>query len=81
VSQKKIIMRLCTFGRIVTLALAVVVALLLANAQPRGRVPRIGVLSSTSLSDREPFLDGLGHWLQELGWVEGQTLAVEWRWA
>jgi putative ABC transport system substrate-binding protein len=63
------------------LTLAILVAPLLANAQPRGRVPRIGVLASTSPVERGAFLDGFGHGLHELGWVEGQSIAVEWRWA
>jgi ABC-type uncharacterized transport system substrate-binding protein len=81
VSKKEIPMRLCTVGVVVTLALAVLVAPLLANAQPRGSMPRIGVLSSSSPSKSGTFLDGFRHGLHELGWVEGQSIAVEWRWA
>jgi len=81
VSKKEITMRLCTVGLVVTLALAVLVAPLLANAQPRGRVPHIGVLSSASPSERGLFLAGFWHGLHELGWVEGQSIAIEWRWA
>jgi putative tryptophan/tyrosine transport system substrate-binding protein len=62
------------------LILAILVAPLLANAQPRGRVPRIGVLSSTSPAHPGPFLDGFRHGLHGLGWVEGQAIAVEWQW-
>src|SRR5262245_22977614 len=77
-------MRRSAIGLMLTLAFAILVAPLLANAQPLGRVPRIGFLSSTSPSsdsERGTFLDGLRHGLHELGWVEGQSIAVEWRWA
>src|SRR5262245_37195720 len=74
-------MRCTTVGSIITLILSVLMAPLLVNAQPLGRVPRIGVLSSSAPSERGVFLDGLWHGLHELGWVEGQSIAVEWRWA
>jgi putative ABC transport system substrate-binding protein len=81
VSKKEISMRLCSVGLVVTLALAVLVAPLVANAQPWGRMPRIGVLSATSPAERWGAVDGLRHGLHELGWVEGQSITVEWRWA
>jgi putative tryptophan/tyrosine transport system substrate-binding protein len=74
-------MRLYPVGLMAMLALAVLVAPLVANAQPRGRVPRIGVLLPTSPSVRGAFGDGFWHGLHELGWVEGQSIAIEWRWA
>jgi ABC-type uncharacterized transport system substrate-binding protein len=81
VSKQEITMRLCTVGLVVTLALAVLVAPLLANAQLRGSMPRIGVLSTASPAEPGAFLEGFRHGLHELGWVEGQSIAVEWRWA
>src|SRR5215831_1783710 len=71
------VMRRSVIGFMLTLT--ILVAPLLANAQPRGRVPRIGVLATTSPSQRGAFLDGFGHGLHELGWIEGQSIAVEWR--
>lgn len=54
---------------------------LVAQAQPAGKVPRIGFLMSTSpttIADRvAAFREGL----RELGWVEGTNIAVEYRWA
>ena len=49
--------------------------LLAAEAAPAGHIPRIGVLSSASGPTllREAF----GQSLRELGYVEGQNLAVE----
>jgi putative ABC transport system substrate-binding protein len=52
-------------------------------AQPVGKVPRIGELafaradSQRAQSLREVFLQGL----REVGWVEGQNLVIESRWA
>jgi putative ABC transport system substrate-binding protein len=52
-----------------------------ARAQQPRKVPRIGVLlpgTSTSFSVRaKAFAEGL----RDLGYVEGQTIAIEWRWA
>jgi putative tryptophan/tyrosine transport system substrate-binding protein len=55
----------------------------LAAVAPPAKVPQTGVLTSITQpavpdwKQRTPFLQGLG----ELGWLEGQTLAIEWRWA
>lgn len=67
---------------IVLLAAAVHVALLVGAAQQAANIPRIGLLSPTSLSDpRTPrFLDAFRHGLRELGYVEGQNMAIESRW-
>jgi hypothetical protein len=46
-------------GLVVTLALAILVAPFLASAQPRGRVAQIGMLLSTSPTERGPFGNGL----------------------
>jgi putative tryptophan/tyrosine transport system substrate-binding protein len=66
---------------VVTLALGLFVALLAAEAQRRGNVPRIGVLSTGSprvaVARFEPFIQGL----RELGYVEGQTIAFAYRFA
>ena len=49
-------------------------------AQQSQRMPRIGVLlpgaPSTSSPRTQAFLDGLA----ELGYVEGRTIAIEWKW-
>ena len=74
-------MRLCTVGLVVPLALAVLVAPLVAHAQLRESMPRIGVLSTASPAEPGAFVEGFRHGLHALGWVEGQSIAVEWRWA
>src|SRR5438132_4364234 len=54
---------------------------LAAEAQQAGRVPRIGFLSLTSPSDRPPLLDAFRQGLRELGWVEGQNIVIDYRYA
>src|SRR2546426_3725064 len=50
-----------------------------AVAQPTGRIWRIGVLNTGS---REASLDdAFARGLRESGYVEGQNVAIEWRWA
>ena len=54
---------------------------LAAEAQQAGKVPRIGFLSATSPSDRPHLLDAFRHRLRELGWVEGQNIVIDYRYA
>ena len=49
--------------------------------QQTGKVPRIGFLSLTSPSDRPPLLDAFRQGLRELGWVEGQNIVIDYRYA
>ena len=53
--------------------------LLPSRSQQGARIPRIGFLGSGSAEsfNREPFVQGM----RDLGWVEGQTVAIEWRFA
>jgi putative ABC transport system substrate-binding protein len=73
-------------GRIVArallrLSLAIVVILAVsqevADAQPTGKVFRIGLLSSGSTTT--PPIEGFRQGLRDLGWVEGQNIVVEYR--
>ena len=53
-----------------------------AGAQQAGKVPRVGVLSGGSRSDPAPRgVDAVQQGLRELGYVEGQSIAIEYRWA
>jgi putative ABC transport system substrate-binding protein len=54
---------------------------LAADAQQAGKVPRIGFLGVTSASDRPPLLDAFRKRLRELGWVEGQNIVIDYRFA
>jgi putative ABC transport system substrate-binding protein len=52
---------------------------LTVDAQPTGKVPRIGVLRQGSPPD--PLVEGLRQGLRELGYVEGRNVSIEYRWA
>ena len=70
-----------TLGLLVTLTLGLLVVPLAAEAQPAGKVPRIGVLMQgvppgASGDELDVFRQGL----RDLGYVEGQTIALEVRW-
>src|SRR5262250_2086299 len=55
---------------------------LAARAQQQaGKVPRIGFLGLTSPSDRPSLLDAFRQGLRELGWVEGQNIVIDYRYA
>jgi len=67
---------------IITLALGLLLApLLAADAQQAGKVPRIGFLQTGSPSDTLPRLDAFRQGLRELGWVEGQNIVIDYRFA
>jgi ABC-type uncharacterized transport system substrate-binding protein len=70
-----------TFGCIVTLILSLLAAPLAADAQAPAKVPRIGVLSGSSLTAGARSRAAFRHGLRELGYVEGQTIVLEERWA
>ena len=55
----------------------------LAPAQTVTRAARIGFLSASSPADprTKGFVEALRQGLRELGWVEGQNLIIEYRWA
>ena len=64
-----------------TLSAGLLAAPLAAEAQQAGRVPRIGFLNLTSPSDRPSHLDAFRQRLRELGWVEGQNIVIDYRYA
>jgi len=68
-------MRLYPIGLVATLALAVLVAPLSANAQPPGKGFRVGLL--LPLSFGLPGHQAFQQRLQELGYIEGQNLTLE----
>jgi hypothetical protein len=70
-------------GLLVTFALGLLLAPLAAEAQPVAKIPRIGVLSagfSPGSADPAAF-EAFRQGLRTLGYVEGQTIVVEYRWA
>ena len=52
-----------------------------AHAQSKGKVYRIGYLSAPTRASVEGVVQAFLGALRELGWVEGQNLIVEYRWA
>ena len=71
--NKKIVIWLLTAVLLTTVSLS--------EAQQRGKVPRIGFLGNSTAALEEnlvgPFRDGL----RDLGYVEGQNILIEYRWA
>src|SRR5262249_22346299 len=53
---------------------------LAARAQQTGKVPTIGFLGATTHSAWEHQVDAFVQRLRELGWSEGRTVAIEYRW-
>ncbi len=70
-------------GPTLTLVLALVLGILVApratEAQQAGMVPRIGVLSQAAPPNNR--VESLKQGLRDLGWVEGQNVGVEYRYA
>ncbi len=67
-------------GRAIVLTVGLTLAPLAAEAQQAAKIPRLGYLvlaplSETPSPERAAFLAGL----RELGWLEGKTIAVEYR--
>ncbi len=62
--------------------LGLLAAPLTVDAQQPARMPRIGILVPTAPPPaRQPWLDAFREALRELGYVEGQTVLLEVRWA
>ena len=74
-------MRLSAIGVMLTLALSLLVALHTSPAQQAARVPRIGYLQAGGPGPSASFLAALRQGLSETGYVEGQNLTIEYRWA
>jgi putative ABC transport system substrate-binding protein len=73
-------MRLSAIG--VMLTLAILWAPLTAQTPPAGKVPRLGlVFPAESPSPEEPNLAAFREALRHLGYVEGRTVALEYRYA
>ena len=67
-------------GFIVTLTLSLLAASLTVTAQPRSTVPRIGILTPAAEAST-PLWEAFRHGLRDLGYVEGQTIVLEYRFA
>jgi len=66
---------------VMMLALALLAAPLAAEAQHAGKVYRVGFLSPFAPSDAAPWHEAFRQGLRALGWVEGQNISIEYRYA
>jgi putative ABC transport system substrate-binding protein len=73
-------MRCKSLRILLSLALSIFVALCAVVATPQAKLPRIGYLSPGA-SEPSSILDSFRQGLRELGYVEGQTIALEPRFA
>jgi putative ABC transport system substrate-binding protein len=67
--------------RLVILALGLLVAPLMAEAQQAPRLWRVAFLGAESPATSGHFLDAFRQGLRDLGYIEGQTITIEARWA
>jgi putative tryptophan/tyrosine transport system substrate-binding protein len=54
---------------------------LAGSAQQAGKLPTIGFLGAATPSAQSKWVTALVQRLRELGWIEGRTIAIEYRWA
>jgi putative tryptophan/tyrosine transport system substrate-binding protein len=54
---------------------------LAARAQQPAKLPTIGYLGGGSPASQRAWLDAFVRRLRELGWIEGRTVAIDYRWA
>jgi putative ABC transport system substrate-binding protein len=65
----------------VALAGGLLAAPLPAEAQPAGKVPRVAYLSASSAASGTWGVEAFRQGLRELGYVEGRSILIEYRWA
>src|SRR5437899_1007873 len=66
------------------IGLAVILSLTLAPLASEGQqraMPRVGVISAVTREAHVPWADAFREGLQNLGYVEGRNVAIEWRYA
>ena len=68
-------------GLAVILTLSLILAPLAAEAQPPGKIPRIGVLVVPTRSFFSTRIEAFRQGLRELGYVEGKNVLIEYRYA
>src|SRR5215470_3090479 len=73
--------RMRRIGLAVVLAVALTLAPLVAEAQQARNIPRIGMLSNGTPSPNSPTLEAFRRGLRELGYIEGQNILLEPRYA
>jgi putative ABC transport system substrate-binding protein len=63
------------------ISVAVSISVFPAQAQERGRIPRIGLLSGSSASAVSDRVETFRQGLRERGYIEGQNVAIDYRYA
>ena len=63
------------------LGVAAFMSPLAAHAQQAGKLPTIGFLGANTASSQRSSTDAFVQRLSELGWIDGRTVAIEYRWA
>ena len=78
-------MRISPIGFIMALTFSALASSLQADAQPAGKIRRIGFLTLNappeSSADSAARVAAFRQGLREFGWIEGQNIAIEYRWA
>ncbi len=74
-------MRFRAVGLVATLALGILSAPLASAGQYPAKIPQIGSLWLGSPSLATPYVEAFRQGLRELGYVEGQNIVIEWRFA
>jgi putative ABC transport system substrate-binding protein len=77
----KTVVWFCTVWSLVTLTLGVLVGPLAAQTTPAAKVPRIGFLGNSTPALEANLVGPFREGLRELGYVEGQNIGIEYRWA
>jgi putative tryptophan/tyrosine transport system substrate-binding protein len=68
-------------GLVVVLTVGLLAAPFAAEAQPAGKAHRIGFLGNSTAALEANLVGPFREGLRELGYVEGQNIAIEYRWA
>jgi len=65
----------------IALAIAFLAPPVAADGQPAAKIPPIGYLGAFSPSASTPLLEAFRQGLRDLGYVEGQNIFIDYRWA
>jgi hypothetical protein len=79
--EEEIVMWLSSVGGSILLVLSILAASLATTAPPVAHVPRIGLLHSGSPATGQSHIDAFRQGLRDLGYLEGQNIILEYRWA
>jgi len=66
---------------VVALVLAIALCGAVAQAQPAGKIFRIGFLDNSAASGMAVLVDAFRQELRKLGWIEGKNITIEYRFA